>query len=102
MSYSYKFHPLTKKDYNEAYEWYEDKQKGLGERFLKAVRKRLEDIALHPEVYGSKSNRKFREATLDVFPYTVVYKINKLKKEIYISSIHHAKKHPAKKYRHTT
>jgi len=36
MSYSYKFHPLTKKDYNEAYEWYEDKQKGLGERFLKA------------------------------------------------------------------
>jgi hypothetical protein len=62
MSYTYRLHPLTKQDYDEAYEWYEDKQKGLGERFLKAVRKKIEEI-------------------------------------IYISSIHHSKKQPRKKYR---
>jgi plasmid stabilization system protein ParE len=99
MSYIYRLHPLTKQDYDEAYEWYEKKQKGLGERFLKAVRKKIEEIVLQPEVYSSKSNKKFREARVDVFPYLVVYKINKRKKEIYISSIHHAKKHPQKKYR---
>ena len=49
MSYTYRLHPLTKQDYDEAYEWYEDKQKGLGERFLKAVRKKIEEIVLHPE-----------------------------------------------------
>jgi plasmid stabilization system protein ParE len=99
MSYTYRLHPLTKKDYDEAYEWYEDRQKGLGEQFLKAVRQKIEDIVSHPEVYSSKSNKRFREARVDVFPYLIVYKISKRKKEIYISSIHHAKKHPRKKYR---
>lgn len=99
MIYSCRFHPLTKQDYEEAYAWYEDKQKGLGERFLKAVRIKIDEIILHPQVYGSKGNKKFREAALDIFPYLLVYKIDKRKKEIYISSIHHSKKHPGKKYR---
>jgi len=72
MSYTYRLHPLTKQDYDEAYEWYEDKQKGLGERFLKPVRKKIEEIVLHPEAYGSKANKKFREAEVDIFPYLVV------------------------------
>jgi plasmid stabilization system protein ParE len=99
MSYTYRLHPLTRQDYDEAYEWYEDRQSGLGERFLKAVRKKIEEIVWHPEVYSSKSNKGFREAGVDFFPYVIVYKINKRKKEIYISSIHHAKKRPRKKYR---
>jgi hypothetical protein len=36
---------------------------------------------------------------IDFSPYLVVYKINKNAGEIYISSIHHTKKHPGKKYR---
>ena len=80
MSYTYQLHPLTKQDYDEAYEWYEDKRNGLGERFLKAVRKKIEEIVLHPEAYGSKGNLKFREAEVEIFPYLVVYKLNKRKK----------------------
>lgn len=99
MSYAYRLHPLTKEDYDEAYIWYESQQKGLGERFIKAVRKKIEEIVQHPEVYGRKGSKTFREAQVDVFPYLIVYKINKSAKEIYISSIHHTKKHPRKKYR---
>ena len=99
MSYTYRLHPLIRQDYDEAYAWYEDKQKGLGERFIKAVRRKIEEIAVHPEVYGSRSNKTFREAKVDFFPYLVVYKVNKRSKELYISSIHHTKKHPQKKYR---
>ena len=40
MSFTYRFHPDTEKDYSEAYEWYEEKLSGLGERFIKAVRKK--------------------------------------------------------------
>lgn len=47
MSYTCLFHLLTQQDYDEAYE---DKQKGLGERFVKAVRKKIEEIILYPEV----------------------------------------------------
>jgi plasmid stabilization system protein ParE len=99
MSYTYRLHPLTKQDYDEAYQWYEEQQKGLGERFIKAIRKKIEEIALQPEVYGRKSNKMFREAEVDIFPYLIVYKVNKLTQEIYISSIHHTRKHPRKKYR---
>lgn len=99
MSYAYRLHPLVQQDYNEAYAWYEDRQKGLGERFIEAVRKKIEEITLHPGVHGSKSRKTFREAKVDFFPYLVVYKINKRRKEIYVSSIHHSKKHPHKKYR---
>jgi hypothetical protein len=38
MSYTYRLHQLTQQDYNEAYAWYEDKQRGQGGRFIKAVR----------------------------------------------------------------
>ncbi len=99
MSYTYWLHPLTKQDYYEAYEWYEDKQKGLGERFILAVRNKIAEIVVRPKVYGSRGNKKFREAEVDVFPYLIIYKINVRKKEIYISSIHHTKKHQRKKYR---
>ena len=99
MSYTYRLHPLIKQDYDEAYVWYEEKQKGLGERFLRAVRKKIEEIVLFPEAYSSKGNKNFREVQVDTFPYLIIYKFNKRKKEIYISSVHHSKKHPRKKYR---
>ena len=99
MSYSCRFHPLTQQDFDEAYIWYEDKQPGLGEKFLKAVRQKIEEIVLYPEVYGSRSSKKFREAQVDFFPYLVVYKMNIRTEELYICSIHPTKKHPKKKYR---
>jgi plasmid stabilization system protein ParE len=99
VSYTCWFHPLTQQDYDEAYAWYEDKQEGLGERFVKAVRQKIEEITLYPEVYGSRSSKKFREAQVEFFPYLIVYKINKRTKVRYISSIHHTKKNSPKKYR---
>mgnify|MGYP001092205387 CR=1 FL=1 len=58
MSYTLVLHPLVSEDYDEAYAWYEDQQKGLGERFLKAVRQTTERISVHPESYSSKGSKK--------------------------------------------
>ena len=99
MSYSAKFHPSISLDYTEAYEWYEEKEEGLGQRFFDAVGMKINQILLHPLHYSSKGNETFREVSVDVFPYQIVYQINHDKKEIYISSIHHAKKSPKRKYR---
>ena len=77
MSYALLLHPLVSEDYDEAYSWYEEQQMGLGERFIKAVRQTIEQITTHPESYGSKGSKKFREAQVDFFPYLVVYKVNK-------------------------
>jgi len=99
MIYLLRLHPLIQQDFNEAYGWYEDQQKELGERFSNAIRGKIEQILLRPQVYGSRGNKKFREAKVEFFPYVIVYKINERKKEIYISSIHHNSKHPKKKFR---
>jgi len=99
MAYVCWFHPLTKQDFDEAYTWYEENRTGLVEHFLKVVRQKIEEIILHLESCRSRSNKKFREAQADIFPCMIVYKINKQKKIVCISSIHHPKKHPRKKCR---
>ena len=92
-------HPDTEKDYTEAYIWYESRQLKLGEKFITAVRLTIESIANQPESYGRKGLKNFREARVFLFPYIIVYRVDTKKKEIYISSIHHSRKHPGRKYR---
>ncbi len=99
MDYNWRFHDLIQKDYDEAYEWYEKHQVGLGDRFLKAVRFTLEQIFQEPEIFSCRADKKFREAKVNSFPYVVVYRIIKRSRTISVISIHHTKKNPRKKYR---
>ncbi len=59
MNYTYYLHPLSVKDFEEGYAWYENKQAGLGERFIRAVRNKIDEIASHPEIYGSRERKKY-------------------------------------------
>jgi hypothetical protein len=52
MNYRYEFHAEVAKDYNDAYAWYETQKKGLGDRFASFIRKKMYEIAQHPEHYG--------------------------------------------------
>jgi len=99
MNYSYRLHPIAEKEYSDAYAWYEDAQLGLGERFIETATKKIESIAVQPDVYGSK-RKGYRETIISKdFPYTIVYKVNHHKKEVFISSIFHSKRNPGRKYR---
>ena len=99
MPWQFRFHPLAKEDYKTAYAWYEDQQSGLGERFGKSIRQKLQQIAFNPEAYSSRSHRKFREAGIEFFPFQIIFKIRKRSHEIFISAIHHTARHPKRKYR---
>jgi mRNA-degrading endonuclease RelE of RelBE toxin-antitoxin system len=99
MSYRYIFHSDIEKDYADAYNWYEKQKVGLGERFLTAVRKKLDQIAENPKAYGERSKKGYREANVDVFPFQIIYKIYPKTKILFINAIHHHKKDPRKKYR---
>ena len=101
MSYHAVFHADVKSDYDEAYAWYELKQEGLGEKFLAAVRNKMEQIVARPETYSERTKKGYREVVVDGFPFSIIYTIYKKKKEIFISSIHHHKKDPKKKFRKT-
>lgn len=99
MTYTAILHPLVNQDIVEGYDWYESSKAGLGEEFVTNVREKITEIIKHPHTYSSKYNVNYREAIIEKFPYVIVYKINKKKKEVFVASIHHSKKHPKLKYR---
>lgn len=98
MNYQLIFHPEAEEEYLDAYLWYEEKQEGLGDRFEQKVEQRLKQISEHPEHYAKKK-ASFRESSVDVFPFRIVFVVNKKKKSIYVAAIYHTKRAPKHKYR---
>ncbi len=85
-------HPEVSKDIGGAFEWYEEKQSGLGHRFILETRAtiyRLQYFSnLNPEI-----GKNIRRAILPDFPYGVIYSINDEVIEIY--AIAHLHRKPA-------
>ena len=98
MSYRYRIHELAHDEYISAYEWYEIKQIGLGDRFMKSVELRLVQISEHPE-YFSKKHSNYRIAKVENFPYYIVYEFFKRKSFIHIAAIYHGKRNPKNRFR---
>lgn len=98
MAYRYRIHELAHEEYINAYEWYEIKQIGLGDRFMKSVEMRLTQISEHPE-YFSKKQSNYRIAKVENFPYYIVYEFFKRKHLIHIAAIYHGKRNPKRRFR---
>ena len=59
----------------DAFHWYEDKSKGLGERFLEALDECYDSIDVNPATY-QKVYKEHRQAVVKVFPYVVIYELS--------------------------
>jgi hypothetical protein len=92
------FHPAADKEYAEAMIWYEQQKPGLGKRFEISVDSIIKKIQADPEFFGY-SKKPFREASVVLFPYTIVFKINKRNQTLYIAAVYHTSRNPQKKYR---
>src|SRR4051812_48587655 len=91
MAYDLVFHTEVETDVSEAYNWYEDKEEGLGERFLIELvgcYKKLQD---HPEFY-SKSSKHYRKLIVNYFPYLIAYEVGKNKVSVY--AVFHTSRNP--------
>lgn len=49
MTYTITFLPTAEQDIIEAHEWYEEKSRGLGERFQSELRERINIIKQYPD-----------------------------------------------------
>ena len=67
------FHPAADKEYAEAMIWYEQQKPGLGKRFEISVDSIIKKIQADPEFFGY-FKKPFREASVVLFPYTIVLK----------------------------
>ena len=58
MIYKIEFLPRARKELLEAWDWYDDRWSGLGDRFMREVEKKVQQIEKTPERYGYKNGRK--------------------------------------------
>lgn len=95
--YTYEIVLKARKELLEAWEWYEDKQEGMGDRFRNLVNQKIKQVIQTPERYPERKV-SFRDAKIDGFPYLLIYRIANRKKVITIISVFHTSRNPKKKY----
>ncbi|MGA2621223.1 MAG: type II toxin-antitoxin system RelE/ParE family toxin [Thermoguttaceae bacterium] len=64
--------PAAERDTDEAFGWYERRQKGLGFEFLRAVDARVRAIQRNPEMCAV-IEQHYRRALVRRFPYAILY-----------------------------
>ena len=76
----------------EAFDWYEQRQSGLGVDFLAAVRKVIEQVCSQPRMHAVVM-KDVRKAVLRKYPYIVLYREEQ--GELVVVSIFHTSRDPA-------
>ena len=94
MTYSLVIKAEANLEIVDAYLYYEEQQKGLGERFLKQLDKYFSKILEAPKHYAIK-RQPFREAFIRKFPFLVIYEIEET--IIVVYSVFNTSKNPARK-----
>lgn len=95
--YSIIYSSRSQNEIAKAWEWYEERQQGLGDRFLKEVINRVRLIEQNPDRYPTRT-KSYKETPVPVFPFLIIYRVNKKKKSVRIVSVFHTSLNPAKKY----
>ena len=88
---TYSFHPAARTDLNQAVDYYENCQSGLGSEFLDEVEAAIERILQFPEAWGKLSDRT-RRCLTNRFPYGLIYQTQE--NHIRIIAIAHSHRHP--------
>lgn len=91
MVYDLIFHTLVEADVNEAYDWYESKEEGLGERFLAELVICYNKLENNPQFYG-KANRSYRRLIMNHFPYLIAFEI--VQRSVMIYAVFHTSRNP--------
>lgn len=78
-------------DVQEAFDWYEIQQPGLGYEFITEVENGFKKICSHPEYYKA-ANERFRRIKIYRFAYHVVYEVEN--NTVIINSVTHGSRKP--------
>jgi toxin ParE1/3/4 len=84
--------PAAAADIEDAYEWYESQQPGLGDEFLTALRATRDRLLEHPEAYPVLHRNTRRALIPQRFPYALFYRL--YGDTIVVVACMHAKRDP--------
>ena len=87
------FEPEAKLEFDEAHDYYELAQKGLGKKFRLAVRESLSRIRRTPLSRGVIYPPDVRRVLVSKYPYAVMYRV-KSNNQIRVVSVFHSSRNP--------
>ena len=79
-----------------AYQWYEEQQTGLGDLFMSELDSCYDKIEVWP-ISDNIIRKDFRQIVLKRFPFVIVYKI--VQERVVVYSVFHTSRNPRKKFR---
>ena len=88
---TFSFHPEAEIEFNEAIDYYEDKDRGLGYDFAVEVYATIQRITSFPKAWPTLKG-EVRRALVRRFPYGVIYAIEK--HEIKVLAVMHLHRKP--------
>src|SRR5260370_35695585 len=91
MTHRFTIQPEAANEANEAFNWYEDQQPGLGGEFYRELTRCLEFIIENP-LLSRIGYRGLRKRKLDRFPYLVFYRATDV--ELVVVSVFHGSRNP--------
>jgi len=87
---------VAEKELQDSFDWYEEQQEELGERFLDQVEAAITTVDNNPELFPIKI-RSYRQYVVSTFPFVIVYEYLPKEQLVYILHIFHTSQNPAKK-----
>jgi hypothetical protein len=91
----------AEKQLAKAYDWYEERKKGLGVQFISSFERQVKRISINPEHYQIEKVN-VRESNIEGFPYLIIFKFYPDEDKVvmdryFISAESHLKRTLAKK-----
>ncbi len=83
--------PAAELEMQDAYNWYEERQEGLGSEFMRCAENCIELIRRHPEIFPV-AHRTIRQGVIRRFPYSIFYIPED--RAIIVLSVFHASRQP--------
>ena len=93
MNFMVEYNPDFFNDIAQSVDWYNEKQSGLGDRFLSNVKKqtaKLSNSAMH---FAVKYDN-VRCMCIEKFPYLVHYRVNELTQTVKVEALFHTSRNP--------
>jgi plasmid stabilization system protein ParE len=91
MNYVLDYRAEARAELEDAYNWYEDQEAGLGEAFLDSFNLSIDRIRNRPESYAVIVG-DLRRAIVKRFPYAIYYRI--ISSRVLVVAVLHGKRSP--------
>jgi plasmid stabilization system protein ParE len=85
---------LAEDELSNSYDWYEEQQADLGDKFYKEVNYYLSLIENNPYQFPVKYVEELRIASLNKFPFIIIYWIDEPNNSVFVASIFHTSRNP--------